>query len=106
MAELSADPSAEEWQQTTIPRMLRRAASRWPDASALEDDTRSFSFAQLAAAAEEAARGFLAAGVERGERVAIWAPNIWEWVIAAIGRVWRPPTTSRRRRSPRSNASS
>ena len=33
----------------------------------------------------EAARAFIAAGVEPGDRVAIWAPNIAEWVVAAIG---------------------
>ncbi len=84
MAELSADPSAEEWEQTTIPRMVRRAAQRWPEQNALEDDTRTLTFSGLAAAAEQAARGFIAAGIVRGDRVGIWAPNIWEWVIAAI----------------------
>jgi acyl-CoA synthetase (AMP-forming)/AMP-acid ligase II len=85
VAELSADPSAEEWEQTTIPRMVRRAAALWPNQNALEDDTRTLTFAELAAAAEGAARGFIAAGIEPGDRVGIWAPNIWEWVIAAIG---------------------
>ena len=27
----------------------------------------------------------MAAGVERGDRVAIWAPNCWEWIVAALG---------------------
>ncbi len=31
------------------------------------------------------ARGFVAAGVAAGERVAIWAPNCAEWMLAALG---------------------
>ncbi|MDP4916471.1 MAG: AMP-binding protein, partial [Haliea sp.] len=33
----------------------------------------------------QAARAFLAAGLEHGERIAIWAPNMWQWIVAAIG---------------------
>ena len=75
------------WDEMTIPKTLARSAALWPDASALEDENedRKFSFAELAAAAEGAARGFLAAGIERGDRVAIWAPNSWRWVVAALG---------------------
>jgi acyl-CoA synthetase (AMP-forming)/AMP-acid ligase II len=75
------------WDQMTIPKTLARAAALWPDASALEDETEDtkFTFAELAAAAEQAARGFMAAGIERGDRVAIWAPNGWRWVVAALG---------------------
>ena len=32
-----------------------------------------------------AARAFMAAGVAHGDRVAVWAPNIHEWIVAAIG---------------------
>ena len=75
------------WDQMTIPKTLARAAALWPDASALEDETEEtqFTFAELAAVAEQAARGFMAAGIERGDRVAIWAPNGWRWVVAALG---------------------
>lgn len=75
------------WDEMTIPRTLARAAALWPDSSALEDENedRKFTFAELAFAAEGAARGFIAAGIERGDRVAIWAPNSWRWVVAALG---------------------
>ena len=43
------------------------------------------SFAALAVETRRAARAFLALGIERGDRVAIWAPNQWEWIVAAIG---------------------
>ena len=30
-------------------------------------------------------RALLARGVAHGDRVAIWAPNTWRWVVAALG---------------------
>jgi len=73
------------WDQMTIPRTLRRAAERFGDALALDDEGVCLSFTQLAAAGEDAARAFIAAGLRPGERAAIWAPNLWEWVVAALG---------------------
>jgi acyl-CoA synthetase (AMP-forming)/AMP-acid ligase II len=73
------------WDQMTIPRTLRRAAERYGAALALDDEGRRFSFTELAAAGEAAARAFLAAGLRPGDRGAIWAPNLWEWVVAALG---------------------
>ena len=75
------------WDEMTIPATLARAAALWPDSSALEDEdgVTKFTFAELAEASERAARGFIAAGIERGDRVAIWAPNNWRWVVAALG---------------------
>jgi acyl-CoA synthetase (AMP-forming)/AMP-acid ligase II len=73
------------WDQMTIPRTLARAAALWPEVSALEDAGRTLSFSGLAAATESAARAFIASGIEPGDRVAIWAPNGWRWVVAALG---------------------
>jgi acyl-CoA synthetase (AMP-forming)/AMP-acid ligase II len=69
----------------TIPRLVERAAARFGSASAIEDGEVRLTFAGLAAAGQRAARAFLGAGLARGDRVAIWAPNIHEWIIAAIG---------------------
>lgn len=75
----------EDWQRLTIPRAVARAAERFGDRPALEDGDVRLSFRELADAGLAAARACLAAGVERGDRVAIWAPNVAEWVTAAIG---------------------
>ncbi len=72
-----------EW--GTTPRLVRSAAERFGDAAAIEDGEITLGFSGLAAAADAAARAFMASGVERGDRVAIWAPNVWEWVVAALG---------------------
>jgi HIP---CoA ligase len=74
-----------EW--GTTPRLLHSSAERFSAREAIVDvsDGRTLSFAGLATAAHDAARAFLAMGIERGDCVAIWAPNVWEWVVAALG---------------------
>lgn len=69
----------------TIAQMVRNSAQRWPDAEAIVDGDVTLTFAGLADRVSAAAAAFAAAGVDRGDRVAIWAPNIWEWVVAAAG---------------------
>src|SRR5262245_57012231 len=69
----------------TIPAVLARAAERFGSRIAIEDGATRLDFLQLAEAAERAAAGLIARGVEAGDRVAIWAPNRFEWVVAALG---------------------
>src|SRR5262245_8456883 len=69
----------------TIPQLVRAAAERFGDRHAIEDGDVTLTFRDLAAAGMRAARAFCAAGIAHGDRVAIWAPNIYEWVVAAIG---------------------
>ncbi len=40
-----------------------------------------FTFAELDREVERAARGLVALGLERGERIGIWAPNCAEWIL-------------------------
>ena len=82
---LPDEPRPEVWERATLPRAVARAARLWPDAVFIEDGDARITFAQLARAGDEAARAFIAVGVAPGERVAIWAPNIWEWAVAATG---------------------
>ncbi|MBV8297103.1 MAG: AMP-binding protein, partial [Acidimicrobiia bacterium] len=69
----------------TLPGLWASAADRFGQAEALVDAPVRFTFAQLHGAVREAARAFIALGVEPGDRVAIWAPNTWEWVVALGG---------------------
>jgi acyl-CoA synthetase (AMP-forming)/AMP-acid ligase II len=69
----------------TIPGVLDRAAERFGPLEALVDGDTRLTFAQLREAADEAARAFIASGVQKGDRVGIWAPNIGEWVVTALG---------------------
>ena len=71
--------------ETTIPRLLLAAAQRFADRSAVEEGEVQLSFRELSDAALQATRSLLALGIEPGDRVAVWAPNEWEWIVAALG---------------------
>jgi acyl-CoA synthetase (AMP-forming)/AMP-acid ligase II len=68
----------------TIPRLVRAAAERHGDLLAVVDGDQVFSFAQLAGEVTRVARALLALGVEPRDRVALWAPNGWSWIVAAL----------------------
>ena len=71
------------WQ--TIPALVDDAAQRFGDADAVIDGDVHWSFVELGDHVHRSARAMMASGVEPGSRVAIWAPNIWEWAVAALG---------------------
>ncbi len=77
----------------TIPGLVEDAAARFGETEALVDahgpggTTTRLTFDQLAEQVAGATRAVVANGIERGDRVAIWAPNCAEWVIAALGAV-------------------
>ena len=81
---MSAPMRADE-QWGTIPRLVMAAGDRFPGVEAMVDGDVRLTFAELRDAIVEAARAHVAAGLEPGDRVAIWAPNISEWVIAGLG---------------------
>jgi acyl-CoA synthetase (AMP-forming)/AMP-acid ligase II len=69
----------------TIPALVASAAVRLGDQPAVVDGDTRLSFTELQEAAHTFARALMAAGVEHGDRVAIWAPNSAEWIIAFLG---------------------
>ncbi|WP_308161820.1 FadD3 family acyl-CoA ligase [Mycolicibacterium goodii] len=89
------------WQ--TIPEMVLGAADRFGDAEAVvdygdnpavvdhgdnpggADGPLRLTFIELADRVRRAAGAFTERGIMRGDRVAIWAPNSAEWMIAAFG---------------------
>lgn len=70
---------------TSIPAALAEVASRHPDGEAIVDGEHRITWADLAERVDGAARAFVAAGLEPGDRVGLWAPNCWEWVVAVVG---------------------
>jgi acyl-CoA synthetase (AMP-forming)/AMP-acid ligase II len=68
----------------TLPAVLRAAAERFGDRPALVDGQRMPTFADLLAEVRATARGYLAHGLEPGDRVCVWAPNSIDWVVAAL----------------------
>ncbi|NEE32983.1 AMP-binding protein, partial [Streptomyces sp. SID7982] len=75
----------EEW--GSIPGLVRAAAERYGPAEAVADGRTRLSYAELGDRVERAAAACMAAGVEPGDRVAIWAPNTTEWIVSALGAV-------------------
>ncbi len=69
----------------TVPRLVEDAAERHGTTEALVDGDIRLTYAQLAPEVDRYARGFVAAGVGAGERVAMWVPNCAEWMLAALG---------------------
>lgn len=73
----------QPWQ--TIPEMVSSAADRFGDAEAVVDGPLRLTFVEVAERVRCAAGAFAKAGVDKGDRVAIWAPNSAQWMIAAFG---------------------
>ncbi|WP_372781159.1 FadD3 family acyl-CoA ligase [Litorivivens sp.] len=69
----------------SLPALIAWAANEYKDQVAIKEETRRVSYVELAGLAQRSAAAFLAAGVNKGDRVAIWAPNMTEWIEAAIG---------------------
>lgn len=72
------------WKLSTIPALCARAAEVYGDAPAIEDG-RVISFIELDRMRRQFAKALMASGIEPGDRVMIWAPNTWKWVVAALG---------------------
>jgi fatty-acyl-CoA synthase len=67
----------------TIGANLERTAARFPERDALVvpfQDVR-LTYAEFDAAVDQVARGLLALGLARGDRLALWSPNNAEWVL-------------------------
>ncbi|MEH6590802.1 MAG: FadD3 family acyl-CoA ligase [Halioglobus sp.] len=69
----------------TLPELIKAAAATYGDGIAVQDGAVQLSYRQLDAARAQVARAFVAAGLAPGDKFAIWAPNIYQWILAAIG---------------------
>ena len=79
---------------STIPELIDDAAARFPAIEAMVDSSSGpgsengevrWTFPELRDHVHRAARALMASGVEKGDHVAVWAPNAWEWAVAALG---------------------
>ena len=72
------------WRDHTFYTLLRKHAAERPNAPALRDATRRLTWAELHAAVDAVAADLDAAGLKRGERVAVWLPNRVEAVAVFL----------------------
>jgi acyl-CoA synthetase (AMP-forming)/AMP-acid ligase II len=68
----------------TIPAVLDRISAEFSDHPALVTDDRQLTYGQLKAEVRQAAAAMIDLGVQAGDRVAIWSPNTWHWVVACL----------------------
>jgi fatty-acyl-CoA synthase len=70
----------------TIGENLRRIAERFPDQDALVVRSQGYraTYRELWDATTRTARALLGRGVQAGERVGIWSPNRYEWVLLQL----------------------
>jgi fatty-acyl-CoA synthase len=76
-------PSDPPLLETTIGANFAATAAEHAERDALVDVAagRRWSYAELLAAVRGLATGLVRAGIRPGDRVGIWAPNRWEWVL-------------------------
>ena len=88
-----------DWYDTqTIGLLPERAAQRWDAREALAFQGKRWTFAELHAGVEAAAKGLLQLGIAPGDKVALWMVNRPEWLhamfaIMQIGAVLVPLNT-------------
>ncbi|MGI9005147.1 MAG: FadD3 family acyl-CoA ligase [Streptosporangiaceae bacterium] len=73
-------------QASTIPAAVQAAAELFGDTTAIaEPGGPVISYAGLHAQVRDVSRALIGSGIEPGDRVAIWSPNSYHWVLAALG---------------------
>jgi long-chain acyl-CoA synthetase len=70
---------------TTIADILPQAAKKHGDRVALIIDRKRFSFRELDALSNRVANGLVSSGVQPGDRVSLFGPNSWEWLVSYYG---------------------
>ncbi len=68
----------------TTPAVLERIARELPDQPAVVTAQRTLTYAGLRSEVLHAAAAMIDLGIEPGDRVAIWSPNTWHWVVASL----------------------
>jgi fatty-acyl-CoA synthase len=83
MQAFDAGPTDIPILEDTVGANLERTVGAYPDNDALIDvaGDRRWTYRELNDEIDLIARGLMALGIERGERVGIWAPNCPEWVL-------------------------
>ena len=95
MGEASYSGASGEQLTSTIGQHLDSVAANDPNHPALivPHQNIRWSYAEFVAEVDRFATGMLALGIVQGDRVGIWSPNRYEWVVtqfatAKIGAIW------------------
>jgi fatty-acyl-CoA synthase len=103
MSSFEAFDAPRAYRDIAVGELLTVLARDYPQNEALiyPDRGLRYDFSQLEWLARKIARGLISLGIETGDRVALWAPNVPEWVVlqfalAKIGAVLVTVNTSLR----------
>jgi len=79
----STGPTTPPLLEQTIGEVLTDMAQRHPDREALVSVAQGerYTYRELSEAVDAVARGLVAVGTAKGDRVGIWAPNCSEWLL-------------------------
>jgi acyl-CoA synthetase (AMP-forming)/AMP-acid ligase II len=72
----------------TIVEILERSAAESGERIAIVDGDVRCTYDELRRRARRAADGFIAQGVRKGDRVALWLPNRLEWAVSFFGAIY------------------
>ena len=97
------DIFAFEFSKKTLGQQLRDVAAKYPDNDAVVYVDRDFrqTWREFDKSVDDMAKGLMALGVKRGEKVAVWATNVPHWVtlmlaVARIGGIYLTINTNYR----------
>jgi fatty-acyl-CoA synthase len=78
-----AGPTDTPILEETLGAAVERIAAAHPDREALVDAAagRRWTYTEVSAEIDTVARGLMALDIAVGDRVGIWAPNRWEWIV-------------------------
>ncbi|MHC4716327.1 MAG: class I adenylate-forming enzyme family protein [Planctomycetota bacterium] len=66
----------------SLGQVLPQAAQRYGSKTALVFDGQEFSFSELNDLSDRLASGLTSLGIAAGDRVTLYAPNSWEWIVS------------------------
>lgn len=85
-----AESEGQELLNSTMGDVLDQQAAAFPDKEAIVYDYPEFAcqvrltYRQYRETVNQLAKGLLALGIEKGEHVAVWAPNLLEWAFLEL----------------------
>lgn len=86
MLSYDAGPTDTPILEETIGANFERTVAAHPDTLALVDRGQGlrYTYAELNAEVDLIARGLMARGIEKGDRVGVWSPNCAQWIVTQL----------------------
>ncbi|TDK90056.1 AMP-binding protein [Mycolicibacterium mucogenicum] len=86
MLSYDAGPTDTPILEETIGANFERTVAAYPDTLALVDRGQGlrYTYAELNTEVDLIARGLMARGIEKGDRVGVWSPNCAQWIVTQL----------------------